>query len=354
MLHVNRFADSHIHAYAPIEKTFHMFDVMASLGVTDVAMLAYTYIETGIDNNLLCLYFKEKYRNIRLRTLGGLYYDPELNNSIMPFKEQAELLLDMGCDGIKFLDMKPNYNLYCGCSMDDPSYDAMYDMLEKRQIPLVTHIADPAAFWHRDQMTPFAIEIGWCYEDPKFLTQQQIFDITLRRLEKNPTLKMSLAHFGFLTEQLETCHYICEHFPNVYFDLAPGWEIFVDFAKDVSGWREFFTKYAGRIMYGTDTSTGCSDAHITALQKTMIETVSHDESELPIPHYPNANMRGLHLDAVSQQRICYDNYHEFYGTDIKPLDKDLFKTHARLIRSIAEKNGDAEMIKTIDQMLSDI
>ena len=354
MLYADRFADSHIHAYAPADITFRMFDKMAELGVTDAAMLAYTYIETGIDNNIVCLYYKEKYKKLRLRALGGLYYDAELNNSVVPYKEQAEMLLEMGCDGIKFLDMKPNYNLYCGLSMDDKAYDTMYDMLEERRVPLVTHVADPAVFWHKELMSPSAVARGWCFDDPKFLTQQQIFDCLLRRLDRNPNLKMSLAHFGFLSEKLDMCEEICEKYPNVYFDLAPGWEIFADFAKDAAAWHDFFTRHSDRIMYGTDSATGCSDAHIAALNQTMIETVSHDARELPIPHYPAAKMRGLYLDEAAQKRICYSNYFDFYGCEAKPVNISKLKEHAELILSIVRARGDTGMIKTAEHMLADI
>ena len=354
MLHVDRFADGHMHAYAPKADTYRVFDKMVSLGVTDAALLAYTYIETGIDNNIVCLHYKADYQKMRLRTFGGLYYDPDLNNSIIPFKEQAELLLEMGCDGIKFLDMKPNYNLYCGCNMDDPVYDAMYDMLEAREIPLVCHIADPSAFWHRERMKPSAVAMGWCFEDPKFLTQQQCFDSLLHRLEKNPKLKLSLAHFGFLTERLELCHRICETYPNVLFDLAPAWEIFADFGRDVRGWRDFFQKYNHRILYGTDTATVHSDALVAARHRTVVEALSHDESELPIPHSPEAVMRGLDLDEESQRRICHDNYFSFMGPEPAPLNRPLIREHAGLILSIAQKNGDSAMIGTIRAALEDI
>ena len=354
MLAVHSFADSHTHAYAPFDKGFHCYEKMASLGVTDVNLLAYTYIETGIDNNLVCLYYKAKSHALKLRVFGGLYYDKGINNDKMPYLEQAKLLLAMGCEGIKFLDMKPNYNLYCGCSMDDHVYDELYDYLEENQIPLVTHIADPANFWHRDQMSQWAIDYGWCYDDPKFLTQQQIFDCTIRRLEKNPALKMSLAHCGFMTKQPDLFCSMLDRFPNVTFDLAPGWEIFVDFSKDIDRWQEIFTHYNRRILYGTDTCTTQNDDRITALNRTMIETVSHDKTELPIPHHPAANMKGLDLDVTSQQNILNDNYFRHVGTDIKSIDKSLFLEHAALIRKIAANDHDSAMCDTIDFMTSTI
>lgn len=351
MIKLTGFADSHVHAYAPLAEGRESLHSLSLLGVTDANLLAYTYIETGIDNNLVCLYYKEKCTGTRFRVFGGLYYEPELNNSTMPYLDQAQLLVEMGCDGLKFLDMKPNYNLYCGCSMDDKVYDPLYDWLEREKLPIVTHIADPANFWHRDQMAQGAIDMGWCYEDPKFLGQQQIFDITLRRLEKNPGLKMSLAHCGFMTRQPELFTHVLDAFPNVTFDLAPGWEIFVDFANDYSTWRDIFMRYSKRILYGTDACTFNTFEQHAELQRTMIETVSHDSSLFPIPHYPVAMMRGFELSEEAQRNICHDNYFRFVGEDVRPLNKSLILEHARLILSIAEARGDLKMMAVLDELM---
>lgn len=355
MLYQKSYVDSHLHVYAPFEKTYKTLDQLAGLGVTDAALMAYTYIETGIDNNLVCLYVKDKYKKVALRTFGGLYYDPALNNKIMPYREQAELLLAMGCDGIKFLDMKPNYNLYCGCSMDDAVYDEMYDMLEARGVPLTVHVADPDDFWHRDLMTPEEIATGWCFEDPRFPTMQHLRDCLMRRLERNPKLNLCLAHFGFLSRRLEMCHEICEKYPNVRFDLAPAACIFADFAKDLPGWREFFVKYSGRILYGTDTCAGDEEAYIASLQQTMLKTIAAPCGEaFPVPHSPEKIMRGFDLDAQSQLNICRESFFHFAGRTAKPLDRALIREHARLIASIARQNGDEEMLNTAKRVAEEI
>lgn len=347
----NRLADYHQHAHAPFEQGFRCFDKLASMGVTDANLLAVTYIDTGIDNNVACLYYKAKCRSVRLWTFGGLYYDPGLNNRIMSFKEQAELLLAMGCDGIKFLDMKPNFNLYCGCSMDEAVYDDLYDMLEKDGIPLVVHIADPENFWDRSRMTEEAIKAGWCYDDPKFLTQQQIFDCAVRRLEKNPRLRLCFAHCGYFTRRLEFCHELFERYPNICFDLAPGWEIFVDFAGDIEGWRKFFAKYSTRILYGTDAATSPTPEDFELSKSTIIECLSHDESSFPIPLYPAATMRGFQLAETARRNILYDNFFRILGHTPKPVNTELVKTHARFLRSIATAT---EIQQTLDFVLDNL
>lgn len=52
-----------------------------------------------------------------------------------------------------------------------------------------SHVADPAVFWHKELMAPHAIELGWCYEDDRYMSHQEYLDAVLRRLDKNPNLK---------------------------------------------------------------------------------------------------------------------------------------------------------------------
>ena len=346
------FADSHMHAYAPFDKGQSGLNLLKKLNVTDANLLAYTYIETGIDNNLCCLYYKQKCTDVKLRVFGGLYYDADLNNSIMPFKEQAELLLAMGCDGIKFLDLKPNYQLYCGCTCDDAVYDDLYDMLEEKQVPIVTHVADPRNFWTDVDVPEYRKQLGWCYSDPKFLTRKQINDCLLHRLEKNPTMRFQIAHFGFMSDDIPLCRYILERYPNVTFDLAPGWEILVDFADNIDAWSEFFSEFSGRILYGTDTDPGTSPEHITTLNKTIYSLLAYGKDAFPIPVKPDSFMRGMDLPEDKVKQIVYDNFFTDFGSSVKALDFDLFKEHSVLIRRIAVKQGNTGITNTIDEMLN--
>ncbi|GEM_PF-1715748 len=351
MLHVHEFADVHLHAYAPFKEGLANLKDFATHGVGDICLLAYTYIETGIDNNIVCLYYREKADRVRVRAMGGLYYDRDLNDKIMPFKDQAELLLDLGFDGIKFMDMKPNYQLYAGYTCDDPVYDEMYDMLEKRGTPLIMHIADPESFWHKELLPQEVIDIGWCYDDPKFLTQQQIFDCTLRRMRKNPNLNMCLAHFGFLAHRPELATYFMENFPNFKLDLTPATNIFHEFGWDTDFWHDFFTKYADRILYGTDNGTYSNHENQLALQQLMIDCCSGEGEEYPLPYGCKEKGRGLNLSAEVQQKIMHDNYFAFLGKDRHPLNRSLYFEHAKTIRDIAVKQGDQAMVATLDEAM---
>ena len=93
-------ADSHVHAFYPKDDMYRVFDEMVSFGVKEAALLAYTYEETGIDNNVICLHYKENYKKMQLWMFGGLYYDKGI---LIPFKEQAELLLEWARTASSFL-----------------------------------------------------------------------------------------------------------------------------------------------------------------------------------------------------------------------------------------------------------
>ncbi|MBQ3168286.1 MAG: amidohydrolase family protein [Clostridia bacterium] len=343
-------ADSHVHAFYPKDDMYRVFDEMVSFGVKEAALLAYTYEETGIDNNIICLHYKENYQKMRLWMFGGLYYDKDIQ---MPFREQAELLLDMGADGIKFLEMKPTFNLRVGRTLDDPIYDEMFDMLETRGVPMTCHVADPAVFWHKELMSPHAVELGWCYEDERYMSHQEYLDAVLRRLDKNPNLKWIFAHFGYFTEQLDACWKIIEKYPNVMFDTTPGWEIYLDFAKNITGWKEFFEKNNRRIMYGTDTSNAWTNEHVRNLHKSGVLLLSASHNSFPIPHFPEYNMCGLELSKEAQRNILRENFIACMGKP-KKVNIPLLKDHAGFLREIAVKNGDTSVIAAIDSALNDL
>lgn len=99
-----------------------------------------------------------------------------------------------------------------------------------------------------------------------------------------------------------------EKYPNVNFDLTPGWEMYVGFTKRVDDWHDFFTKYSGRILYGTDSNS--SKSNNPEIHQLVRLGISHDSSEFEMPIWKHT-IRGLYLDDETRQKICYDNYMRF-------------------------------------------
>ncbi len=356
MLRTEKFADMHIHCLPDIDEGLAMLKDMCNYGIKDMNILTLTFNEFPIDDNIRALYFKKKMTEANVAVFGGLYYSPLINHYGIPFVEQAQRLLDMGCDGIKFIESKPDYRKYIGFGFNSKVYDDMFDMLEEKQVPIVCHINDPEEYWDEELMRKWAIgedliARGWLYNDGTFLSYEEIFDETVQRLEKNPKLNIIFAHFMFLSNQIEKAKELVEKYPNLKFDLCPGWEMYVGFNKNYDEWREFFEKYSDRIYYGTD-------SHSNPVNKKIHETVRYavggENKEISMPHVSFARMRGFDLSKEAQENICYNNYQRTIGKP-KPVNVELLLEETQKMMSLLKNNSvEPEVVARLERIYKEL
>ncbi len=356
MLRTDKFADMHIHCLPDLDEGLAMLGSMRDYGIKDMNILTLTFNEFPIDDNIRALYYKKKMTDARVSVFGGLYYSPYINHYGVPFSEQAQRLLDMGCDGIKFIESKPDYRKYIGFGFDSKIYDDMFDMLEEKQVPIVCHINDPEEYWDEQRIREWPIgerliELGWLYNNDTFLTYEEILGETLKRLEKNPRLNIIFAHFMFLSNQIERARELIEKYPNLKFDLCPGWEMYVGFAKNYDEWRDFFEKYSDRIYYGTD-------SHSNPIRREIHETVRYavggDNTEISMPHVPFAKMRGFDLSREAQENICYNNYMRTIG-EPKPVNVELLLEETEALMNVLKNNGvEPEVVARLERIYREL
>ena len=347
MLRTNQFADIHIHCREDIDEGLAMLRDLKNFGIQDFNILAITYNEFAVDDNIRALFYKKMMADANVSVFGGLYYSRYINHYGVPFLEQAQKLLDMGCDGIKFIECKPDYRKYIGFGLDSKIYDEMFDMLEEKQVPIVCHINDPEEYWDENKIREWPIgerliEFGWLYNNNTFLTHEEIFGEMIRRLEKNPKLNIIFAHFMFLSNQIEVAKKLVESYPNLKFDLTPGWEMYAE-------WRAFFETYSDRIYYG-------SDSHSYPINKAIHETIRYavggEAEEIDIPHATFARMKGFDLSKEAQENICYRNYQRTIGTP-KPVNTELLLSEAQGMISLLKQNpADHEAVTRLEKICS--
>lgn len=356
MMRTNQFADVHIHCLPDLDDGMAMLRELRDFGIREMNILALTLLEYPVDDNIRALYYKKKMTDAKVSVFGGLYYHPHLNHYGVPFLKQAETLLNMGCDGMKFIEMKPEYRKYIGFGLNSKLYDEMFDMLEERQVPIVCHINDPEEYWNEEKIRQWPIgerliEFGWLYNNDSFLTYDEIFQEMLERLDKNPKLNIVFAHFMFLSHRIDTARKLLETYPNLKFDLTPGWEMFVGFLENYDAWRELFETYSDRILYGTDT-------YGYPIKKAIHETVRYavggDAVEIPIPHATFAHMKGFDLSRAAQENICHGNYHRLIG-EPKPIRTDLLLAETQNLLTVLQNNhGDADVIARLARIKSEL
>lgn len=338
---MKNFADVHVHfTKLKFDQIEQMLDIIASKGVTDVALQALTF--RSIAYNLCGLYWKMNYKKMRLRLFGAIHLTDRYNK--VPYEVQAEKLLSLGADGIKFIDMCPDIYKMNKCGINHPKYDKLFELLENRGVPVLIHSADPEEYWIAPKD----------YSDGTYPSKEQIYQETLARIEKHPNLKVVLAHFFFLSNFPERAAEVLDAHPNVFFDLTPGWEMYVGFSKDIEGWKKFFIKYSDRILFGTDcNATKNFNGEIFDL---VYSALTHDHSVFNMPCYGGHEIRGLDLPEEVLEKICYKNYIAFAGEKIAPVDKKGFYECCKIVLNELKENPYDEMYeygKQFIKMLAD-
>lgn len=168
------------------------------------------------------------------------------------FVKQIKRAVAMGCDGVKIIEGKPGMRKTLPIpDFDAPCWEPFWDYMEAQQLPILWHVNDPEEFWDIDSIPSWAKERGWFY-DESYINNEEQYRQVLAVLQRHPKLKITFAHFFFLSAQLDRLQGILDAYPNVAVDLTPGIEMYMNFSKAPEKARAFFMKNAKRILYGTD------------------------------------------------------------------------------------------------------
>ena len=318
---MNKLADSHVHyRNLKFDQIRRMLDLMHSIGVTDVCMLSLPY--RSVAEDLCGLYWKLKYDKMTIRTFGGIHVADKY--STIPFEDQVKTLIDLGCDGIKIMN-NPELRAKLGVGFNDKCFKKMFAYLQEKNIPVTMHVNDPRFFWENGTYNEGAVSFDTVYNE------------VLDMLDSFPELKITFAHFFFLSDDPDEAVRIMEKYKNVRFDLTPGTEMFVNFSKAPEFWHDFFIKYSDRILFGTDSNSIKSINDKLNYTVRQVLTRNYDEFVVHALYGTDWTLRGLNLDEATVNKICYDNFIEFAG-EIRPVNEELFYQSCEKLLNEIKKN----------------
>lgn len=323
--------DMHIHPHveAPLSESLDVYKkIIEHFNYEKIALQALPCEE--IINNYKALYFKSQL-NVVYANLGLIHNHNE-NDTQDYYLEQVKTLYAMGCDGFKMLEGKPDNRKELGKSLCDSSFNKFYAFVEEKQLPLVLHFGDPREFWDINKIPKWALERGWLY-DQSFVH----FDVGQKEvegiLEKFPKLNLILAHFFFVSDDIEYAYNFMEKWPNVCFDLTPGTEMYFNFNSKQAQWKEFFIKYADRILYGTDIYNWHQEnltvedkySHAVNLERSYLEKSEPFKDKWTKREFDTPF--GLSDDILD--KIYHDNFIRLFGDEPRPLDKELIVSECK-------------------------
>lgn len=261
--------------------------------------------------------------------------------------EQVDRLIALGADGIKMLEAKPTSRKELPIPVDGPYFADYFARVQEVGLPLLWHVVDPEEFWDPEKTPGWAKQRGWGYDDT-FIGKEALYAEVENVLTRYPRLKVIFAHFYFLSADLPRAAALFDRFPGVHFDLAPGVEMLYNMSRDPAATREFFIKYADRIVFGTDIASEQSPEE-AALRCGIVTRWLTTDDEYRVPAGADfllgppedGIMRGLDLPEDVLARILHGTFERIAGAAPRPMNAALAADECeRLARGVEALTGE--------------
>ncbi|HOU14357.1 MAG TPA: amidohydrolase family protein [Anaerolineae bacterium] len=307
--------DGHVHFIHPesLDEVVTLFD---QIGYARANLVCLPNPD-GTNQNAAALHFKERYPK-RVYLSGALAYGPALadpTHAPEMLARQVAALKAQGFDGLKLIEGKPEVRKLLPYPLDGPLYAELWAALEQEQFPVVFHVADPDEFWDAERCPAWARKSGWDYSDGSYPTKESLYTEVDHILERHPRLKLTLAHFYFLSRELPRAARFLDAHPGVCFDLTPHVDMYADFSRAPAAARDFFLRYQERIIYGTDLDTrvlrrGASGKQFILHLAWLIRAFLEQAGPFVVPDASDDVERyhGLGLPREVLEKIYYRNF----------------------------------------------
>lgn len=241
--------------------------------------------------------------------LDGVYTE----KTSCDFLAQVQKYMSEGYDGIKMLEGYPDIRKFMGIKLCDEVYDKFYSYCEYSGVPITMHMANPVENWDIKKADKYAIEHGRVYDDT-FPTKEELTQEVFLIMEKHPRLRLTLAHFGFMSYDIAVAEKFMSY-QNTVFDLTPGGEQLLNMATSWNKWLPFFEKYQDRIVYGTDMYAFPKDfeggwEQAVYRRPNLIRQLFETDTE---HEYIGEKFQGIKLDEKIRRKIYFENAIKLFG-----------------------------------------
>lgn len=331
--------DGHLHTFlfkVPIRESLQLFQRQFDQhGVEKATFLSLPcetvpgeteFDQTDLLDNIRVMYHKAAFSPNAYAYAGLEYLGLDLTDMqgvSAALLEQVTRYKKLGYDGMKMYEGHPNFRKLLGYPLDHDVFDAFFNFCEEEQFPILMHLANPPEFWDADKVSDYWKARG-CYFDETFPSFDDLQQEVIRRLDKNPQLRLTLAHWGFLTWNKDDAKKYFSY-PNTVIDVCPGGENFFNILEDTAYWIPFIEKYIDRIVYGTDCYNFEFDNEETWTRATSNRPLFVERffTTTGTYQYAGKTYTGIGMREELYNKIFFDNLNTMMGQP-KPIDYDYF------------------------------
>jgi len=190
--------------------------------------------------------------------------------------------------------------------VDDERLAPLFDKAAELGVPIMFHIADPDAFFlpidpENERYEELAAHPEWSFHGSHF-SKQELLAQRDRVFARHPRTTFVAAHVAERPENLEYVGRLLDTYPNVSVDIGARC---AELGRQPYTARNFFLKYSGRILFGTDL---VPEPEMYRLHYRFLET---DDQYFEYPSHASRqgrwNIHGLFLPDEVLRRVYRDN-----------------------------------------------
>ena len=201
--------------------------------------------------------------------------------------------------------------------INDPFFDPLFHFLVKNKIPVLAHLGEPKNCWlPLDEMTSNGNRIYFennsefhAYLHPEIPSYESQIQARDNVLAKHPNLVFVGAHYGSLEWSHVELSRRFDKYPNFYVDVSSRMEhMQMQSAMKYDDVRDFFIKYADRILYGTDAYNNPEKLNSALVNDWKYLATNGDCESTEV----KGNFRGIDLPEEILYKIYYENATKVY------------------------------------------
>jgi predicted TIM-barrel fold metal-dependent hydrolase len=192
--------------------------------------------------------------------------------------------------------------------IDDPRWDAIWEACGELDLPVLIHVADPAAFFlpineTNERWEELHRHPEWSFFGPQFPKRDELLAALLRVCQRHRGTTFISAHVASNSEDLAAVGAWLDENPNLYVEIASR---IAELGRQPVTARKFLIKYQDRVLFGTD---GPWPEERIRLYWRFLETADENfpYSERPFPPQGFWNIYGVDLPDETLRRIYHGN-----------------------------------------------
>lgn len=201
--------------------------------------------------------------------------------------------------------------------IDDPRLDEIWNTCGEIGFPVLIHSADPIAFFQpvdekNERWMQLKRNPGWSFFGTDVPTFDELIAQRNRVIATHPDTNFIVAHMAESANDYARLGLWLDKMPNLFIDLSAREN---EFGRQPRASHAFFTKYADRILFGSDRYPGRVDQPRHRIYYRILETQDEYFDYYDHPYAPMGEWKvyGMGLDDGALARIYRDNAKKLLG-----------------------------------------